>query len=148
MTYLANQAAKKLKITKDTLRYYEREEIIPQIQKNKSGHRIYSEEDIEWLFLIRCLRDSDMSIAKIKQYVSLLISKGGESIFERRNILLEHKEYLKEKILSFQFLFQLIEKKIAFYDKALNSKTPDAIKCMDYAAEWEHFRKILGETKT
>ena len=147
MTYLANQAAKKLKISKDTLRYYEREELIPPIQKNKSGHRIYSEEDIEWIFLIRCLRDSDMPISKIKQYVSLLISKGGESIFERRNILLEHKEYLREKILSFQYLFQLIEKKIEFYDKTLKSKNPETIKCMDYAVEWEHFRTILGEIK-
>ena len=147
MTYSASEAAKKLKLTKETLRYYERDGLLPPIQKNKSGHRAYTETDIEWIFLIKCLRDTDMSIAKIKQYVSLLISKGGGSISERRYILLDHKEYLLGKIELFQYFLQLIEAKIKFYDKTLKSKNPDAIKCMDYMTEWEHFRKILGGIK-
>jgi DNA-binding transcriptional MerR regulator len=147
MTYLASEAAKKLKLSKDTLRYYEREGLVPVILKNKSGHRVYTETDIEWIFLIRCLRDSDMPIAKIRQYVSLLISKGGGSILERRDILSEHMTFLKEKILSFQNLLKLIEKKIMFYDMALESENPDAIRCMDYAVEWESFKGFLGGVK-
>ena len=147
MTYSAGEAARKLKLTKETLRYYERDGLLPPIHKNKSGHRAYSETDIEWIFLIKCLRDTDMSIAKIKQYVSLLISKGGDSISERRDILIEHKAFILGKIELFQNLLQLIEAKVKFYDKTLKSKNPDAIKCMDYMTEWEHFRKILGGIK-
>ena len=52
MTHSASEVAKKLKLSKDTLRYYEKERLIPSIQWNESGHRIYSESDIEWIFLI------------------------------------------------------------------------------------------------
>lgn len=143
MLYSAGDAAKRLDVSKDTLRYYEKEGLLPPIQRDKSGHRVYSQADLEWIFLIRCLRDTDMPIVKIKCYVELLKNDGGESIQERRSILLEHQDYLKEKILSYQNLSRLIDKKIEFYDEALNTKKQDMVKCMDYAAEWEHFRMIL-----
>ena len=145
MPYSASETAKKLKLTKDTLRYYEREGLLPPIQKNKSGYRVYFDEDIEWVYLIRCLRDTDMPISKIKQYVSLMITKGGASISERREILLKHELFIKEKTILYQNLLQLIEKKIAFYDNALKSKNPNAVKCMDYKTEWEQFRTSIGE---
>ena len=144
MVFSASEAAKKLKLTKDTLRYYERDGLIPPVHKNRSGHRVYSEMDMEWIFLIKCLRDTDMPIAKIKKYVSLLISKGGESISERREILLEHKTFLTERVSLFRNMLQLIGEKIAFYDKTLKTKNPEEIKCMDYITEWEHFRGISG----
>ena len=62
--------------------------------------------------MICCLHDTYMAISKIKKYVSLLMNSGGESISERRDILLEHKEHLSRKIKSYQDLFQLTEKKL------------------------------------
>lgn len=147
MSYTAGEVAAKLSLTKDGLRYYEKEGLLPPIARDESGHRAYSESDIEWIFLIRCLRDTDMPICKIKQYVSLLMAGGGDSISERRDILKEHEVYLNEKIKIFQNLLQLIGKKIEFYDNALNTDNPEAVRCMDYVAEWEHFRSILGGIK-
>ena len=147
MSYTAGEAAAKLGLTKDGLRYYEREGLLPPIARDESGHRAYSESDIEWIFLIRCLRDTDMQIFKIKQYVSLLMEGGGESIPQRQEILKEHKEILIEKVRVSQNLLYLIEKKLEFYDSALNSDDPESIRCMDYAAEWEHFKSILGGIK-
>lgn len=147
MTYSACEVAEKMKLSKDTLLYYEKEGLFPPIQRNKSGHRKYSETDLDWIFLICCLRETGMPIAKIKHYVSLLITQGGKSIPERRNILIEHKNYLQEKLVSFQNLLKLLEKKIDFYDNALSSKNVTEIKCMDYIAEWEKFRTNLGGIK-
>jgi len=147
MSYTAGEVAAKLGLTKDGLRYYEKEGLLPPIARDESGHRAYSESDIEWIFLIRCLRDTDMPILNIKQYVSLLMEGGGKSISERREILKEHEAILIEKIRISQNLLQLIEKKLEFYDDALNSFSPDEIQCMNYAAEWEHFKSILGGIK-
>ena len=144
MNYSIGEAAKKLGISKDCLRYYEKEGLLPPIKKDSSGHRAFSESDIEWIFLIRCLRDTDMPISKIKKYVSLLMNNGAESIHERRDILLEHEAFVKGKITAYKTLSRLIEKKLEFYDEALSSDNPEAVRCMDYAAEWEHFRTILG----
>lgn len=141
MAYTAGEVAKKLGLTKDGLRYYEKEGLLPPIERDVSGHRAYSEADVEWIYLIRCLRDTDMPIFRIKQYVSLLMQGGNNSIPERRTILKEHQTYIVEKLAAYQMLLQLIEKKVSFYDDVLNDPSK---RCVDYADEWEHFRSILG----
>ncbi len=88
-----------------------------------------------------------MPINRIKRYVGLLMEGGGETIPERREILADHKQFLDLKMKAYQNLLMLIDKKLDFYDNALTSYDPKAIKCMDYAAEWEHFRSVLGGTK-
>ncbi len=147
MTYSTGEVARKLHVSKDTLRYYEKEGLLPRIQRDTFGHRVYSEADIDWIFLVRCLRDTAMPIAKIKCYVALLKHGGRAAILERRTILSEHQTLLAEKILSYQSLLSLIDKKISFYDKALNPQKADTVKCLDYATEWEDFRGSLGVTK-
>ena len=147
MSYTASEAATKLGLTKDGLRYYEKEGLLPPIARNKSGHRIYSEFDIEWIFLIRCMRDTNMPISKIKQYVSLLIEGGEESIPQRRGILMEHKAVMAKKIEVYQNLQKLIEKKIDFFDDALNSDNAETVRCIDYADEWKQFKLFLGGVK-
>ena len=147
MNYTAGEVAKKLGITKDGLRYYEKEGLLPPIERDSAGHRVFSDSDVDWIFLIRCLRDTDMPIFRIKKYVSLVMRGDDESIHERRNMLLEHDEYIQEKIATFQKLQQLIEKKINFFDEALLSDSPESIRCSDYAAEWERFRTVLGGVK-
>jgi len=143
MGYTAGEVAKKLGLSKDALRYYEKEGILPPIQRNQSGHRTYSESDVEWIFHVRCLRDTDMPIHRIKRYVGLL-TEGGASIPERRKILADHKLLMEEKTKTYQNFLQLIERKLAFYDEALASDHPQEARCMDYVAEWEHFRFALG----
>jgi len=143
MTYSTSEVAEKLTLTKDTLRYYEKEGLLPLITRNHSGHREYSESDIEWIFLIRCLRDTDMPIAQIKQYISLLTSEGN-TIMQRRDILLTHEAFMKQKIMAYQHLLTLLQKKVAFYEEVLEEHDAESIKCMDYAVEWAHFKTILG----
>jgi len=147
MSYTTNEVAIKLGLTKDGLYYYEKEGLLPPIARDKSGHRNYSESDVEWIFLIQCLRDTDMPIYKIKRYVSLLMERGGASIPERREILKEHETFLIEKIKVFQTFQKLVEKKLEFFDNVVNSEDPEAIGCMDYAAEWEYVKTIFGGIK-
>lgn len=97
LAYTAGEVAKKLGLSKDGLRYYEKEGILPPIQRNESGHRTYSERDVEWIFLIRCLRDTDIPINRIKRYVALLMEGGGETILERREILADQGISSKRK---------------------------------------------------
>jgi len=144
MSYTISEVATKLGLTKDTLYYYEKEGLLPPIARDKSGHRKYSDSDLEWIFLIRCLRDTNMPIYKIKRYVSLLVESGGNSIPERREILQEHEALLIEKIKISQNFQKLIEKKLAFFDHALKADNSEEIQCMDYITEWEQFKAIIG----
>lgn len=142
MTYSTKEVTEKLAISRDTLRYYEREGLFPPIKRNPAGHRTFTESDLEWIFLIQCLRDTDMPILKIKTYVSLLLKNDTNTISERKALLIEHQDFVHEKIKQYTYLFQLLGKKIEFYDYALlDENKPN---CLDYEEEWEHFRKILG----
>ena len=69
---------------------------------------------------------------------------GGESISERREIIREHKIFMTEKIRAYQKLLRLIDKKLEFYDEALDTAGSEAASCMDYESEWKHFRSIIG----
>lgn len=147
MSYSAKEAAKKLGITKDTLRYYEKEGLLPVIARDEANRRVYSESDIEWIYLICRLRDTEMPICKIRQYISLLKREGSHSVQERKEILEEHRSFMKEKIIKYQKLLLLIDKKIDFYEENLSSQKTDDTKCMDYAAEWKHFRESIEKIR-
>lgn len=144
MYYTTKQVADKLGISKDTLFYYEKEGLLPEIKRDDLHRRLYSHSDIDWIYLICCLRETDMPICKIKEYVALLKSKSVNALAERRNILTEHQHFIDEKIKTYQTLRALINKKIEFYDQTLLSKNSEEIKCMDYFTEWENFRELLG----
>ncbi|NRU67340.1 DNA-binding transcriptional MerR regulator [Clostridium beijerinckii] len=97
MKYSMKEVSEKFNITPYTLRYYEREGLLPFVQRDNNGRRIYTDVDLGSIQLVNCMRATGMSIAYIKNYVSLT-TKGKDTVDERRNIMLEQKEILKEEI--------------------------------------------------
>jgi len=146
MLYSTQEVAQKLGISKDTLRYYEKEGLLPAIERNHLGYRTYTDADVEWILLVCCLRDTDidMPILKIKQYVLLLKDNNRGSILERQAILSEHKDYILNKVVRYQNLLKMVDKKLDFYGELLSTKDIESSKCIDYADAWEHFKSILG----
>lgn len=91
MTYTIKQVATRTGLTDHTLRYYDREGLIPQLKRSPSKQRLYTENDICWIELICCLKNSGMPLAQIKEFMNLCLQ--GEHSIEERKILLEaHKK--------------------------------------------------------
>lgn len=143
MTYTTKEAAEQLGITKDALFYYEKEGLLPEIKRDKHQRRVYTDSDLEWIYLICCLRNTDMPISKVKQYITLLKESGRATISQRRSILAEHQIFMEKKIAAYQTFLQMLQKKIEFYDDALTAPDPEKVKCTDYVSEWENFKKFL-----
>lgn len=80
-----------------TIRYYEKIGILKKKSKDQSGHNEYSDNDIEWIRFINCLKSTEMSLEKILDFIRL-IDKGESTIPERYAILEEQKKILEEKI--------------------------------------------------
>lgn len=68
--FTIKEVADKTGITAHTLRYYEREGIMPSVKRDAGGNRFYDEESIEGLNFILALRSTGIPLSKIKQYVS------------------------------------------------------------------------------
>ena len=97
MEYLIKDASKKLNISIYTLRYYDKEGLTPFVKKDENGVRKYTEEDLEWIRLLMNLRDIDMPISNIKEYIQLYL-QGDKTIDERRDLMCRYTEYIKKKI--------------------------------------------------
>ena len=86
--YSAKETAKMTGLSTATLRYYEKEKLLPQIARNSKKYRQYTNEDIEWIKMIQCMRMANIPIHSIKEYVALLI-QGGETL-EQRFVMVHH----------------------------------------------------------
>lgn len=80
-----------------TLRYYERIGLLDPIARNESGHRVYDSFAIEWVTLLRNLRDTGMPIRTMQEFATL-VRQGEETIPERVRVLEEHRASIVEQI--------------------------------------------------
>ena len=69
-TYSIKEVAALVGLPPSTLRYYEEVGVIPAIARDpSSGHRIYTEGDLELLTSVACLSASGMAIADMREFV-------------------------------------------------------------------------------
>ncbi len=107
--------AERTGVTIDTLRYYEREGLLTNVARADSGHRRYSEDDVLWVEVLRCLRDTGMSIEQLRHYCDLG-AQGDQTEAERRQILVDHRTLVEAQIRERREALRLIDHKLSFYD--------------------------------
>ena len=114
MYYTIQQVSNKMCLPTYTLRYYEKEGLLPSIERSKGGIRRFSEEDLDWLGLISCLKSTGMPIKQIKEFVDL--SREGDQTLEQRcAILIEHKRTVEEHFKLMEQQLQKVTMKIGCY---------------------------------
>ena len=120
--YSAKEAAEITGLSTATLRYYEREKLIPQITRTDQKYRQYTDTDIEWIKMIQCMRMANIPIRSIKQYVELLI-QGGKTLKQRSDMVQGHIKDIENQITNLQNALNLTQKKLVFYRdfRGLNS---------------------------
>ena len=133
--YSAKEAAKITGLSTATLRYYEKEKLLPQIARNSQKYRQYTDEDIEWIKMIQCMRMANIPIHSIKEYVALLLL-GGETLEQRFAMVQNHMADIKKQMTNLQNAFELTQKKLSFYKKLLEDSS---FKNMSYSEEWKLF---------
>lgn len=104
-----------------TLRYYEKEGILPEVGRDEGGRRVYTEKQIDWLRFIMAMKDTGMTIEEIKVYLELNL-EGENTIQERRDFLVAHKKKVEEHMAQTQHNLEKIIQKIAFYDHVVMGK--------------------------
>lgn len=112
------EVSKKYDITPDTLRYYERIGLLPQITRSQSGIRSYSEDDCRWIEFIKCMRSAGLPIEVLTEYVSLF-RQGDSTIEKRKELLIEQRKTLLAKMEDMQETLARLNYKIESYEKAV-----------------------------
>lgn len=121
--YTVKQIAELLGMTEHTVRYYTDMGLVPSLQRDKKGNRLFDEQSKNWLIGIKNLRGSGMSMKAVKDYVDLCLE--GESTIETRyGIILEQKKKVEEQLKEMQEQYEYITHKAEWYLDIMNHRIP------------------------
>ena len=116
--YTIREACEKTGLTAHTLRYYEKEKLLPSVDRSAGGFRQYSDEDMEKLAMICCLKNTGMSLQEIAQFMTL--AREGDSTLEARcEMLRKHREAVLGRMEEMQRYLDKVTWKYNFYSKRL-----------------------------
>lgn len=122
MNYSIKKVSELTGLPPSTLRFYEKEQILPPIMRTSAGIRIYDDHDMEWISIVTCLKNTDMPINDIKRFVALC-AIGDETIEERRQMILAHKTVVEQQMKQLKRYMDHINDKVAYYNKACAAGT-------------------------
>ena len=112
------EVAKQYGLTADTLRYYERVGLLPNVRRSPGGIRDYSEDDCRWVEYIKCMRSAGISIETLIEYVKLY-HQGAETIPERKKLLLEQREQIVARINDLNDILAKLDWKLDGYEERM-----------------------------
>ena len=126
MSYSISEIAKMLNVSAYTIRYYDKEGLFPLV-KRVNGIRVFEDKNFPWLRMLNCLKNLNMPIKKIKEYVDLAL-KGDETLKERYELILEQEKNIEKQLKELKYYKKQIDFKKAYYEKALEAGTEEVVK--------------------
>ncbi|GAA3397230.1 MerR family transcriptional regulator [Cryptosporangium minutisporangium] len=121
--YSPSQVAEMTGFSLDTLRYYDKIGLLDELARTPGGQRIFTEDDVAWLGILRCLRDTGMPIAQMQRYARLA-RDGDETLAERIAVLEEHDRAVEEQIARLRAQQAHIRSKVDYYRSELAARQP------------------------
>lgn len=117
-TYAPADAALRSGFSLDTLRYYEKIGLVRDVRRDSAGRRQYDDGDLDWLGVLRCLRDTGMPIADMRRYAALALATGAAAdatVPERLALLEEHADHVTSTLELLHRQQQHLAEKIDYY---------------------------------
>lgn len=115
MTYTIKEVSEKVGLSIYTLRYYDKEGLLPFVARNEAGYREFTDGDLNIIHTICCLKNTDMKISKIRQYIGDVMA-GPDSIEDRQQLLHDHREKILEQQRILSENLKEIDYKLDIYD--------------------------------
>ena len=112
-----------------TLRYYDKEGLLPFVDRSAGGARMFKESDFEWLRLIECLKSTGMPIRDIKQFIDWYM-EGDTTLPQRRDMFYERKRAVEAQIEMLQATLDMIDYKCWYYDTAVAAGSSRALQAL------------------
>ena len=139
--YTIGDAAAELGMPASTIRFYEKNGLIPNQQRSSDGRRLFDEDDLEWMRFVERLKVSGMPIKEIREYIQLYIA-GDSTIEERRRIVYECRAAIDAQIEELKLARDFIDYKCWFYDVARESGSCDTPRNMPFEDLPDNIKRI------
>lgn len=141
MVYTVGEMSKLLGIPSSTLRYYDKEGLLPFVERSPGGIRMFKEKDYEWLKIIECLKKAGMSIKDIKRYIELSL-QGDETIGERLQMFRDQREALLAQMAALQQTLDVLDYKCWYYETAQQAGSTDVLNDITPEDVPEQYRSV------
>ncbi len=144
MLYTVGEMAKKFDIAPSTLRYYDKEGLLPFVERSGGGIRMFKESDSEWLSVIECLKKTGMTIREIRQFIDWCI-EGDSTIGERLKLIDSRREAVLSEIKKLHETLEMLDYKHWYYETAKAAGTTEIHKSgeTDVPEKFKKFRKQI-----
>lgn len=120
MAYSIGEMAKKLNIAPSALRYYDKEGLLPFVNRTPGGVRVFEEKDFPWLATIECLKETGMPIKTIRLFIDWCM-QGDSTIDQRLELIRRQKQTAEEQMRRLQQALDMLEYKQWYYETALKA---------------------------
>lgn len=146
MVYTVGEMAKLLGVAASTLRYYDKEGLLPFVERSSGGIRMFRESDIEWLQVIGCMKKAGMSIRDIRQYIGMAL-QGDDTIELRLDMFRHQRQVLEQQMEELRHTMQMVDYKCWYYETAKAAGTVEVPQKMPLSEVPERFRQIRRELR-
>lgn len=127
MNYTIKKVSEMTGLSIPTIRYYDKEGLLPDLQRKESGYRVFSDRDLEAIDLIGCFKESGLTIREIRHFMSL-VRQGDVTLDERLAIYQMHIARLEEKLAAVQNALEHSRRTLAFYEIAAKTGSEETAK--------------------
>ena len=117
MVYTVSEMAALLHVAPSTLRYYDREGVLPFVERSPGGTRIFTESDYRWLKIISCLKSAGMPLKDIRRYIEMAM-QGDSTIDERLQMFVDQRQRILQQMAELQQTLDVVEYKCWYYETA------------------------------
>ncbi len=140
MPYTIKDMSELTGLPASTLRYYDKQGLLPNLRRDQNNMRVFTDEDYRHLRLIECLKKSGLSIRDIKHFIEL--AEGGDTALgERLEIFTHRREILRNELANLQEVLGVIEYKCWYYETACKNGTEKGLKDIPLSEIPEQFRQ-------
>lgn len=147
MFYTVGEMAEKLDVAPSTLRYYDKEGLLPFVERSSGGIRMFQEKDFSWLSIIECLKKTGLPIKEIKQFMDWC-AEGDSTIGQRLELMEKQRAVVQQQIAQMQDTLEMLNYKCWYYKTAKEAGTcriHDTLSDEEIPAA---FRKAKAKTRT
>lgn len=146
MVYTVGEMAKILNLAPSTLRYYDKEGLLPFVERSGGGIRLFKDADYEMLQIINCLKQTGMPLKDIKLFIQMAV-KGDETINERLQLFVKQRETVKKQIEELKNTLDILNFKCWYYETAKAAGTTAILDNMSIDDIPEQYRNAKEKLK-
>ena len=141
MAYTVGEMARRLGVPASTIRYYDKEGLLPFVGRSSGGIRVFTEKDFEWLRIIECLKKTGMSLKDIRECIELAM-QGDETIARRLELFRKQRTVLETRMAELQQTMDTLDYKCWFYETAAARGSTEGISDLPDEALPEALRPV------